>query len=266
MYTSWRKLLKQQQCKETYIVKESTLTTDIQQRHALNIQQTHCEGINIYCEGIFRIKQRSTYFVKFVKTSYKRNVHHEEIFSYNRDIHSEGNCRALWGIPSDVSYIQHFQRSVPRWLADPVIRLQVVRHISREVPLQWRIGRSITSTQQALGNSSLAQRLHEITWQGHMWGQSACLVWGAAQRGRFGKHHGDSSGTLLVHQTENQGADDQVTHPRGQSYRQHHPDVHREQGHHEKTAHIHAKHVQKSHQAVLKGHWVATSLSPVPKI
>lgn len=99
-----------------------------------------------------------------------------------------------------------------------------------------------------------------------MWGQSACLVRGAAQRGRFGKHHGESSGTLFVHQTEYQGADDQVPHPRGQSYRQHHPDVHREQGHHEKTAHIHAKHVQESHQTVLKGHWVATSLNPVPKM
>lgn len=99
-----------------------------------------------------------------------------------------------------------------------------------------------------------------------MWGQSSCLVWGAAQRGRFGKHHGESCGTLFVHQTEYQGADDQVSHPRGQSYRQNHPDVHREQGHHEKTAHIHAKHVQESHQAVLKGHWVATSLNPVPKI
>lgn len=88
------------------------------------------------------------------------------LISHYGHIHGERDGGAVRGIPAHVPSVQHLQGSVPLRLADPVVWLQVLSHITREVPLQRHVGGSNCSTQQALGNPPLPQRLHQITWHG----------------------------------------------------------------------------------------------------
>lgn len=88
------------------------------------------------------------------------------LISHYGHIHGERDGGAVRGIPAHVPSVQHLQGSVPLRLADPVVWLQVLSHITREVPLQRHVGGSNCSTQQALGNPPFPQRLHQITWHG----------------------------------------------------------------------------------------------------
>lgn len=84
-----------------------------------------------------------------MEISHFRHIHEADItlISHNGHIHGEGDGGAVWRIPAHVPSVQHLQGPVPLRLADPVVWLQVLGHVTREVPLQRHVGGSNCSTQ-----------------------------------------------------------------------------------------------------------------------